>query len=154
MTREHAAEGVDSPLRLRRRTTFNAVRFGAIALAPEVAALRRDLANCLAAVLVRLPRAMWGEALSTVDRYAGGAGHFYELFHVPVWSFLHWVPAAAGASLDPAMLDHARATQSLGLFLHLWDDHLCDGQLGVDPLRLQIRTEVSTCWRRTLASPR
>jgi hypothetical protein len=130
-----------SPLRIPRHTAFTAVRFGEVALRPEITALRRELDGQLSAVLTRLPHPLWREAVSTIDRYAGEAGHFYRLFYVPVWSFLHWVPAAAQRPLDPAVLQNAKTAHGLSLFLHLWDDHLCDGQLPVDLLRLQIRTE-------------
>ena len=140
-----------SPLRIGRQTAFTPLRFGAVAPRPEIAALRRDLDDRLAAILSPLPAPLWREALSTLDRYAGSAGDFYSLFYVPVWSFLHWVPAAAGEPLDSALLADARTAQALGLFLHLWDDHLCDGQLAVDLLRLQVRTQA---WQTYLEAVR
>lgn len=151
MTATDGTRRFDSPLRIRRRTVFTAVRFGAVDMAPEIAALRRDLDERLAAILTRLPQPLWSEGLSTIDRYAGGAGNFYSLFYVPVWSFLHWVPGAAKTPLDPALLQDARSAQGLSLFLHLWDDHLCDGQLPVDLLRLQMRTEA---WQAYTAAVR
>ena len=89
----------------------------------------------------RACRPLCAEGSAIIDAYSGRAGEFYRLFYLPVWSFLHWIPASADIALDPVLVDDARTAQALGLFLHLWDDHLCDGQLSTDLLRLQIRTE-------------
>ena len=131
-----------SPLQIRLHTAFSAIRFGQVALQPEIEKLRGDLESRLAATLTELPPPLWHEAVSTIDRYAGAAASFYSLFHVPIWSFLHWVPdAQTAAPLDPRLIGDAKTAQALALFLHLWDDHLCDGQLPVDLLRLQVRTQ-------------
>jgi hypothetical protein len=129
-----------SPLRIAQRTIFSDVRFGAVASGPDIGPLRRDLHRRLCDAVAGLPPPLWHEALATFDRYGGAAGDFYTSFYVPIWSFLHWIPAASRSPLAAPVLDDGRSVQALGLFLHLWDDHLCDGQLPVNPLRLQVRT--------------
>jgi hypothetical protein len=41
---------------------------------------------------------------------------------------------------DATLLDLACKVQAMSLFLHLWDDHLSDGQLAPDLLRLHLRS--------------
>ena len=133
-----------SPLRIQRVDDFTRLRFGEVNLNPEVAALRLEFERRLSNVLALLPGPLWRECLGAVDGYGGGGGKFYHLFYPPVWSFLYWIPAVARRPIDPAMLSHATTAQALALFLHLWDDHLCDGQLPLDMARLQARCEA---WR-------
>lgn len=130
-----------SPLRITGPSTFGGLGFGVPAADPAILALRADLDAKLHAVLAPLPAPMRAEADAIIDGYCGVPGEFYRLFYQPVWSFLHWLPLRAAEPIAPALLDAARTAQALGLFLHLWDDHLCDGQLRVDQLRLQIRTD-------------
>lgn len=87
-----------------------------------------------------LPPGCRGEIRSILDAYSGVPGDFFRLFYVPVYSFLKWLPLHYGSGADPDFMTLARRGQSLSLALHLWDDHLCDGQLSIDPLRLQTRT--------------
>jgi hypothetical protein len=137
---EHAPPAFDSPLRARLRTVFSEIGFGAVTLDADIAALRRDLDGRLFATFDALPEPLLSEAHAILRAYSGGDGDFFRLFYVPIWSFLHWVPRALPGRLDPALLGDARTAHALALFLHLWDDHLCDGQLSVDLLRLQMRT--------------
>lgn len=141
-TERSAAPPVSAPSGAPDR--FRAVGFGAVAEAPEVGALRRTMDGILARVAEEgLPPALAREAAGLLRTYGGGEGGFFRLFPVPAWSFLHWVPA--GAPPSPATLARAREAHALALFLHLWDDHLCDGELAPDLLRLQLRT---AAWAR------
>lgn len=139
-----------SPLYITGTAAFTHVDFGLPAKSAAILALRADLDARLHDILEPLPAPMRAEGSAIIDAYSGVSGEFYRLFYQPVWSFLHWLPL--NPSLDCALLDDARTAQALGLFLHLWDDHLCDGQLRTDQLRLQIRTEawqsyVTACHR-------
>lgn len=144
-------EAFDSPLRVRGHTEFSTLGFGAVEAAPGVAALRREMNVDLFAVADALPAPLAAEARAQLAGYTGGDGDFFRLFYVPAWSFLHWVPAAAPRLAAPGVLDHARTAHALALFLHLWDDHLCDGQLSTDLLRLHLRT---LAWERFAAEAR
>jgi hypothetical protein len=138
--------GFDSPLRIRLRTEFSQIGFGAVAVGPEVAALRATMNARLMALAAVLPPRLAAEARATLQGYSGGDGDFFRLFYVPIWSFLHWLPAVGrGVAPDPKVTEAAREAHGLSLFLHLWDDHLCDGQLATDLLRLHLRT---TAWHR------
>ena len=130
-----------SPLAMTTVTEYTALAFGTAATPSELLALRQDLQTRLQDALNGLPPAMHQEALAMVEGYAGPSRAFYGLFYQPVWSFLHWVVAGATPTIASTALDDACTAQALGLFLHLWDDHLCDGQLATTPLSLQVRTD-------------
>jgi len=135
-----------SPLRISVRTEFNAIRFGRVELDNAVAGLRQQLNQILFRVAADLPEPLAAEACVVLRNYPGGDGDFYKLFYVPIWSFLHWVPAAVSEpTAGDELLLTANTAHAMSLFLHLWDDHLCDQQLPVDLLRLQLRT---VAWER------
>lgn len=143
-----------SPLWIAAPDAFTAIDFGAVSLGPDLARLRATLGDCLQRTAARLPPAWLPEAQRVLAGYSGGRGDFFRLFYVPTWSFLHWVPASAGRPLPSDGLSLAHRAHALALFLHLWDDHLCDGQLVTDLLRLQLRTlawEACTAAGRGLA---
>ena len=129
----------ESPLAITFYTEFTEVKFGCVLQTPEVIRLRKDLNNLLFNTAFRLPNPLNKEAHSIISRYSGGDGDFYRLFYVPIWSFLHWVPLTCNLA-DVELINASKTAHALSLFLHLWDDHLCDGQLPVDLLRLQLRT--------------
>ena len=135
-------DAFESPLLIKVRTELTAVGFGAVEVAPEIAALRRELNEILSGVTERLPGPLGAEIRAVISGYCGD-GDFYRLFYTPVWSFLHW--AAVDRAPDAELLRTSRAAHALSLFLHLWDDHLCDGQLPLDLLRLHFRT---LAWQR------
>jgi len=127
-----------SPLQDTSLSGYAALGFGEPERGPAVLALRDNLELRLHATMAPLPAALRSEAISLIDAYGGGPRRFIGLFYQPVWSYLAWLPL--DGAIAPDLLGAARTAQALGLFLHLWDDHLCDGQLKVDQLRLQMRT--------------
>ena len=138
-----------SPLISSGVSRFDAFDFGVPVLPPALLALRNTLQAQLSASLARLPPAMRDEAHSIIAVYSGPSQAFFGLFYQPVWSFLHWVIADAAEPLPQAIVDDACTAQALALFLHLWDDHLCDGQLPTTQLSLQVRTDA---WAAYLAA--
>lgn len=140
----------ESPLLIRTRTEFTEIGFGEVIAVPEVAQLRRDLNNILIATVRTLPAPMAQSNVAMLDVYSGRRGDFFSLFYIPVWSFLHWVLAdRAGVPSD--LKRAAQSAHAMSLFLHLWDDHLCDGQLEPDIARLHLRT---IAWERFVSSGR
>ena len=138
----------ESPLLIRTRTEFTGIGFGEVFAVPEVAQLRRDLNNILFATVRTLPEPMAQRNAATLDVYSGRRGDFFSLFYVPVWSFLHWV-VADRADVPSDLKKAAQSAHAMSLFLHLWDDHLCDGQLETDLARLHLRT---IAWQRFVSS--
>lgn len=138
-----------SPLASSGVSPFGAWDFGVPVLPPALQALRHTLQVRLNASMARLPPAMQEEALGIIAAYSGPAPDFYGLYYQPVWSFLHWVVVAAAEPVPATIVDDAITTQAMALFLHLWDDHLCDGQLPTTQLSLQVRTDA---WAAYLAA--
>ncbi len=128
-----------SPLLRRRRDPLNRLRFGTSAPEPAREALRERLDASLRATVAALPRALRAEAAALLDGYGAGKLSFIGLFYSPTWSFLAERPLADEAQ---ALAERAQAH---ALLLHLWDDHLCDGQLAPDLVRLHLRT---IAWQR------
>jgi hypothetical protein len=124
-----------SPLLRAEPGALDWIDFGRPSPIPGIDALADRLNQEIMGLTAGLPAPLRGEADSVLSGYAGGR-RFVDLFYRPVWSFLHWVPAPA----DPALLAHAIRVQAISLFLHLWDDHLSDGQLPLDLLRLHLRS--------------
>jgi hypothetical protein len=128
-----------SPLLRRRRDPLNQLRFGLPANDPRRELLRERLDASLRATVAALPHALREPAAALLAGYGAGKVPFIGLFYSPTWSFLR----------ERALPDEAQAlaeqVQAHALFLHLWDDHLCDGQLAPDFVRLQLRT---VAWQR------
>ncbi|MFD0268009.1 hypothetical protein ACFVGY_15720 [Streptomyces sp. NPDC127106] len=126
---------------------MNRARFGAIAETSEVSALRGRLHRHLLGAAQGLPAAWRAAVLREVTAHGRSArapdGDFFARFPPPVWSFLHWVPAARGAA-------DAERAQALALFLHLWEDHLADGQLPASPGNLGMRALAWQEWARAV----
>jgi hypothetical protein len=139
----------ESPLLIKNHTKFRELHFAEVEVGAELVELRQRLNDILVATASQLPPPLARELKSIIKGYAGGKDNFFALFYVPVWSFLHWAPAAAQREVAHEALSEAKTAHALSLFLHLWDDHLCDGQLQPDLLRLQFRT---LAWQRFLAA--
>jgi hypothetical protein len=139
----------ESPLLIKNPTKFREIRFAKVELDPELIGLRRQLSDILASTASKLPALPRQELKSIINAYAGGKNDFFALFYVPVWSFLHWAPAVAQREVAGEALSEAKTAHALSLFLHLWDDHLCDGQLPPNLLRLQFRT---LAWQRFMSA--
>ncbi|WP_031035591.1 hypothetical protein [Streptomyces sp. NRRL F-5650] len=122
--------------------------FGAVLETPEVSALRRRLHGRVLEVVSRMPRPLAEDVAALLGRHGrtrtADQGDLFVLFPAPVWSFLHWVPAARHPDAERL---HAAA-----LLLHLWDDHLTDGQLRPDLAALQLRTELWRCLEQDAAA--
>lgn len=136
-----------SPLAVTHLSPYNALGFGVPNLPDVLLDLRSDMQARLQASFQHLPLSMQQEAQGIVQAYSGHTDEFFRLFYQPVWSFLHWVMACATPPIPQAAMDDARTAQALGLFLHLWDDHLCDGQLHTTQLTLQVRSDAWAAYR-------
>lgn len=136
-----------SPLAVTHLSPYSALGFGVPDLPDALLELRSDMQARLHASFQHLPMPMQQEAHSIVQAYSGRDDEFFRLFYQPVWSFLHWVVAYAAPPIPESAIDDARTAQALGLFLHLWDDHLCDGQLHTTQLTLQVRSDAWAAYR-------
>jgi len=137
-----------SPLAIQDFTEFVAIDFGAVTPDAQVVALAERLEASVRRAVADLPPAMSAEAAAELTVYAGPRPRFIDLFYIPIWSFVHWVPEAAQRAelvRVPSMIEHAQEAHALSLFMHLWDDHLVDGQLKPTLLRLQLR---AIAWQR------
>ena len=123
-----------SPL-LATTSALTAIDFGSPPPDPAIQALAARMNAAVMALADALPPDLRPEAQAVLRGYGGGDRLFVELFYRPVWSFLHWLP-----SPGEAMLAVACRVQAMALFLHLWDDHLSDGQLTPDLMRLHLRS--------------
>lgn len=128
-----------SPLLRRRRDPLNQLRFGMPAPDAKRELLRERLDASLRATVAALPHPLRDPALALLEGYGAGKLPFIGLFYSPTWSFLRERP------LDDGTRALAEQVQAHALFLHLWDDHLCDGQLAPDFVRLHLRT---VAWQR------
>jgi hypothetical protein len=121
-----------SPLLRRPGALFAGVDFGTVQRSAAIERLADRLQAALDSLAELLPPALKAEARALLDGYAGTGRRFIDLFYTPAWSFLHW----AKISDDEA----AVRAHALAWFLHLWDDHLSDGQLAPDLLRIHLRS--------------
>lgn len=142
MSREEPVPFI-SPLRLVEAEPFAELRFGASPPDPEREGLRRAMNDDLSQLTREaLPPRLAAEAQSLLAQYSDG--DFFARFPVPAWSFLQGGPL--GGALPAGVAGQARRAHGLALFLHLWDDHLCDGELAPDLLRLHLRTAAWQAW--------
>ena len=138
------------PLAMSGHSPFVIYDFGAFAPDPNIVAQADRLEAKLALAVGDLPPAMAKEAAGELKMYAGHRPRFIDLFYVPIWSFLHWIPVAH-PGMDAGALEKAQEAHALSLFLHLWDDHLSDAQLPPNLMRLQLR---AVAWERYHAACR
>lgn len=137
-----------SPLRISEQNVFTRIDFGPASAGPEIVRLRQTMNASLLRLAEALPESLREEANTILHGYADG--DFFRLYYVPMWSFLHHVMERCGESrFNLAAQDDAREAHAMALFLHLLDDHLCDGQLRTTMLLLQLRT---LAWQRFLSS--
>jgi hypothetical protein len=129
-----------SPLLITNQGSLPWIDFGKPGPLPAIDALADRLNAEIMALTAGLPDPLCNEAAAVLNGYAAGR-RFIDLFYRPVWSFLHWMPPPS----DAGLLEQACRVQAMSLFLHLWDDHLSDGQLAPDLLRLHLR---SLAWQR------
>lgn len=79
-----------------------------------------------------------------VQNGLSGILSFYDKFFPPAWTSLYWSRHHTNFFPEDVFLNAIRA-QSMALFLHIFDDHLVDGELPMGFLPLQIRT---AAWQR------
>lgn len=108
--------------------------FGVVLQTPGVVALRGRLNRVVLATTDALPARLAEDVRAVLRRYAPADDDVLRLFPVPLWSFLHWAPPPG------PVREHAERAHALALLLHLWDDHLVDGQLPLNLGRLHFRS--------------
>ncbi len=129
-----------NPLRISEKTEFKKIDFGIPTENNDILALQDLLYGEILQTIAYLPSDFAEETKKILEVYSGKRRNFIGLFYAPIWSFLHWIPKTYPNRISNDILILCRRAHSLSLLLHLWDDHLCDGQLNLDILRLQFRT--------------
>ncbi len=126
------SDSFESPLRSTRNVTSSRLRFRPTASSAAMTGLRlRMNIELFTLIDSELEGGDRLQAKSILEGYCGGSDDFFRLFYQPVWSFLHW--------FDNRVSSDAVRAHTLALFLHLWDDHLADGQLAKNALRQRIQ---------------
>jgi len=136
-------ESFASPLAVAHPSRWTAVDFRPLSLDPRIEALADEMEFEIWRIVTLLPPSLASEAARVLSGYPGPGRRFIGLFYRPVWSVLHWLEE------DAAVRAAAVRVHALALLLHLWDDHLCDGQLPIDIARLHFR---SLAWREMEAA--
>jgi len=94
-----------------------------------------------------MPANMRDKTMLAIQKHLTGFGlgqvRFFDKFQPPCWTLLYWMHPTKVFDSSRALEPYMR-TQALAMFIHVLDDHLCDGQIPVDPLFLHLRTVV---WR-------
>lgn len=131
------------------RLTLSALKsltFGAVRLAAEHQPLRNWLNRRIPTFCDRMPAALRDSALLAVQahvtRYrACHVAAFYDKYYPPAWTVIPFLAGSCGG-VAPSQVHDALSAQAAAMFLHLLDDHLTDGDIPIDNLFLQFRTEV------------
>jgi hypothetical protein len=125
-------------------------------LLPRQSALRAEMNAQIPALCLGLPRPLRSPAILAIQRHFACASlknlaSFFDKFHAPAWTILDWLDPRR-ETIDPATMRTAVGTQAMALFLHMFDDHLSDGDLPFGHLLLQLRTEAWMRFRAGIAT--
>lgn len=127
---------------------FSSLRFGEISENPAATALLGEMNRALFDMLRDLPGPLQGVAVILLQtNYAGfslsgGVTNFFgNLYYPPAYTILHHLESR-GLPLPVEIRRAAVRTQAAAMFLHMFDDHLVDGQIPPDHLAIQLRTQV------------
>lgn len=127
-------------------SALGSLAFGEVPLAAEHQPLRNWLNRRVLAFCDRMPAALRDSALLAVQahltRYrACHVATFYDKYYPPAWTVIPYLSSSRDDAA-PGQMHHALGAQAAAMFLHLLDDHLTDGDIPIDNLFLQLRTEV------------
>lgn len=127
-------------------SALNSLTFGAVRLVAEHQPLRYWLNRRMLTFCDRMPAALRDSALLAVQahvtRYrACHLAAFYDKYYPPAWTVIPFL-ADSRDGVAPGQVHDALSAQAATMFLHLFDNHLTDGDIPVDNLFLQLRTEV------------
>lgn len=109
-----------------------------------------------------MPESLAGDTALLLQKHytgfaPGNAGRLYtDAFYPSAWTILDWLAKRESPkrdrldrgsktslqNIDEPELDRFFQIQAIVMFLHMFDDHLCDGDLPVDPLTLQFRSRL------------
>lgn len=117
------------------------IDFGPIALNDEQRALLGKLNRFIPELIAGLPGPLRdGAALFVQEHYARNSLkrflNFYDKYYPPAWTMLYWLKNDVSATA----FEHGLRAQAMAMFLHMYDDHLTDGQIRLDHMHLQLRT--------------
>ena len=123
------------------------IRFGAVRLTDGTEVFRRQMNQEMLALMRSLPSSRHTEAVVFFMRHLRSPitpeFDFFRSYTAPIWSVLYWLeempPADAGLTAEDRR--NARTGHAMALFLHLFDDHLHDGQLPATHLSLLLRSQ-------------
>jgi hypothetical protein len=122
------------------------VRFGRIRLLPKQQVVLRQMNRWVTELCRRVPAPLRDQAALAVQRRltrsrTNGLANFFDQYYPPAWTVLYWLAEGARSELVQTLLVPAVKAQAAALFLHQIDDHIVDGQIPIDHLILQLRTQ-------------
>lgn len=135
--------------------------FGKTELSETKGTFYQRFGNEIVSLCRSLPASAQTDSMLFLIKYSrvrlGDEVDFFANYYPPIWSILYWLSQDSvlpTERLEDEDVECAVAVQSMAMFLHSLDDHLIDGQVGVTPLTLLLRSQA---WRimtrsfRTLA---
>jgi hypothetical protein len=127
-------------------SALDSLTFGEVRLTAAHQPLRDWLNQRVPAFCDRMPATLRDSALLAIQahltRYrACHVAAFYDKYYPPAWTVIPFLADSRGG-VDPSQVYNALGAQAAAMFLHLLDDRLTDGDIPVDNLFLQLRTEV------------
>lgn len=132
-----------------------AAQFGPVSLTADQTLWLDSLNATLPQLCRRMPAALQDAALLSIQQHFTNFQlqhllRFFTKFYPPTWTIVYWLSQS-----DPSTAPEEIATmlrgQAMAMFLHMLDDHLVDGQIPLDNLLLQLRTEAWTLYAQATA---
>ncbi len=127
-------------------SALDSLTFGEVPLATDHRPLKDWLDRRVPAFCGRMPAAVRDSALLAVQAHLTRyrvchVAAFYDKYYPPAWTVIPFLAGSRGG-VNTGQMHDALSAQAAAMFLHLLDDHLTDGDIPVDNLFLQLRTEV------------
>lgn len=130
--------------------------FGEVCLSVDQKNFYDGLNTAILSVIQSLPQSVQIDALLALARHLEipyeKKCDFFKGFYAPSWSILYWIAVSLGARAEFSLKDTYpyQAVHAIAMLLHLWDDHLNDGDLPASHLTILIRSQMWMMFKQTL----